>query len=385
MRILIFVTQFYQISGAEKLALDLAKELSTSGIDVQILSMYSEELPGVKRAAQELIKHNIKVLYLGLPINANTLETIKGVYRLRKLLKTSSFTTIEASSTGTMTIAALASLGLNITTVCGIHAVFKRSMHNTFKHRIWRYVMKANADNLHFYAISSSVAVAWADYINLPLKYVSIIYNAIPDHFFSITDNKSDVYNEIGIPAEAKIILFVGSIMKYKGIDILIDAVGPILDVNDCFLVFVGEGGKSESFHQAEDGFYEKFYETINNANWSARVKFLGNRNDIARLMTSSTLLAHPARTEGFGLVLVEALASGLPVVATNVDGIPEVLNGSGAILIPPEDPLALREAILHILNMNIKDRQEMISYGVKRANCFRMKNRVNSIIELTA
>jgi glycosyltransferase involved in cell wall biosynthesis len=63
--------------------------------------------------------------------------------------------------------------------------------------------------------------------------------------------------------------------------------------------------------------------------------------------MQAATVLAHPARWEGFGLVLLEAMANGLPIVATAVSAIPEVVDdGRVGLLVPPEDPAALARAM---------------------------------------
>jgi glycosyltransferase involved in cell wall biosynthesis len=81
------------------------------------------------------------------------------------------------------------------------------------------------------------------------------------------------------------------------------------------------------------------------------RIKFL-ERPDLARHFRASDLYVHPARAETQGLSLMEALATGLPAVASNVGGIPEVVrNGETGILVPPSDAHALAAAILELLN----------------------------------
>ena len=384
MKFLIFITQFYQISGAEKLAIDLAKNLATRNINVHILSMYSKDIPGVKPVADELEHLGIAISYLGLPINASPLTIIAGIARFRKFINSNNFTAIEASSIGPQTICALATIGIKVPILCGIHAIFERRMHNSLKQKIWRYAMKFRT-GLRFYAISHAVANAWNEYIGLKSNSVPIIYNSISEEFFTVLPESEAVRSELAIPANSKIILFVGSLMRYKGIDILYNSIGPILEENNCYLVLIGEGNKAESFYPADKSFYIKLDEQIKNSSWSSRVKFLGNRKDVARIMASSTVLAHPTRTEGFGLVLVEALAAGLPVAATKVGGIPEVLEGTKSILVPSENPKAMQTAILDLLKSSPSDRQEMISIGRMRAANFTTTKRVDEIIKLAS
>ena len=74
---------------------------------------------------------------------------------------------------------------------------------------------------------------------------------------------------------------------------------------------------------------------------------FLGERDDVPRLHRAADMFVLPSRYEGLPLALMEAVCSGLPVVATAVSEIPNLLtNGSDALLVPPEEPGALAEAI---------------------------------------
>jgi glycosyltransferase involved in cell wall biosynthesis len=80
-------------------------------------------------------------------------------------------------------------------------------------------------------------------------------------------------------------------------------------------------------------------------------VRFLGFRQDVPSLLACAEVLVLPSLNEGFGMVLVEAMAMGKPVVASAVGGVPEVvLDGQAGLLIPPADPRALAAAILRLL-----------------------------------
>jgi len=97
-------------------------------------------------------------------------------------------------------------------------------------------------------------------------------------------------------------------------------------------------------------------------------VTFLGWRADIVRAMTRWDVFVLPSLAEGFGITALEAMAAGLPIVATAVDGIPELVeDGRTGWLVPPGDPAALAER-LHVLLLDPEQRRAMGAAGRARA-----------------
>ena len=91
--------------------------------------------------------------------------------------------------------------------------------------------------------------------------------------------------------------------------------------------------------------------ERITEGKLESCVRFLGSRDDLPRVYAAADVLAHPSRMEAFGLVLVEALACGLPVVASDSEAIPEVLNGTSSLMVRAGDETQLRVSILRVLD----------------------------------
>jgi glycosyltransferase involved in cell wall biosynthesis len=101
-------------------------------------------------------------------------------------------------------------------------------------------------------------------------------------------------------------------------------------------------------------------------------VSFLGFQNNPYAYMKASDILIAPSRVEGFPMAIVEALASGLPVIATScTSGVIELLdNGHYGLLVPPEDPDALSQAIQMLINRPDL-RLHFSSLGIKRSKDF--------------
>lgn len=101
--------------------------------------------------------------------------------------------------------------------------------------------------------------------------------------------------------------------------------------------------------------------------NLTPHVEFLGYQPRAAEWMRRFDLLLHPSQHEGFGLVLLEAMAARLPIVATRVSAIPEiVVDGQTGCLIPPQDPESLAQAVIGLLNQPAR-RAQMGEAGYQR------------------
>ena len=167
------------------------------------------------------------------------------------------------------------------------------------------------------------------------------------------------------VPADAgfgNVILCLARLdVANKGQDILLQAMPQILRrVPNAKLWIVGEG-KDLGVLKA----------LASKLHLNGSVEFKGRLSHAAKflLLKNSRLLCLPPRTESFGVVYLEAMAYGLPIVATKVGGVPEVVGDAG-ILVPPENPAALVEAVIKVLT----DRalaDDLGSRGLSRVKLF--------------
>ena len=112
------------------------------------------------------------------------------------------------------------------------------------------------------------------------------VYNGIPNHCFDSRPQKDCVCQELGIPNGANLALFVGRMLKRKGIDTILDALGPILHAENIHLLYVGGWDQSpEGLFPDEEGLLDRMKEKIVREGWSRRVHFLGPRKEVPRLM----------------------------------------------------------------------------------------------------
>ena len=110
MKVLIFTSQFFEIGGIERLAVELAIDLNKRGVHTDLLSMYSDNLPNVKEKTNELLALGIPNIYfLGLEVHPKPIEILKGSIRLNKLVRKNKYNIVETSA---LTPIVISSLGL---------------------------------------------------------------------------------------------------------------------------------------------------------------------------------------------------------------------------------------------------------------------------------
>jgi glycosyltransferase involved in cell wall biosynthesis len=138
---------------------------------------------------------------------------------------------------------------------------------------------------------------------------------------------------EVSMPDEARILLCVSRLAEQKGVDVAVRALARVRQVEPrAVLVVLGEG--PERARLAADGVF-----------------LPGRVGDVASWYRRAELLVHPARWEGFGLALLEAMLAAKPVVATRVSAAPEiVVDGETGALVPPDDAEAQADAVLGLL-----------------------------------
>jgi glycosyltransferase involved in cell wall biosynthesis len=306
-------------------------------------------------------------------------SVVRAILRLRALIREHKYDIVETSAVSPTVMATWATHGMPARHIAGLHQVYQRDRENKKQHRVWRGSLVFNR-RTRYYAISDYVASQWVNYSGTPPERIRRIYNGIPNDCFDAAADRERVRNELGVPEESPLALYVGRLAAYKGIDVLVEALVPVLEERKMYLLCVGEPDLNI---EGTREMLEEMRRRLSTQNGRARVKFLGYRKDIPRLMAAADVLVHPARSEGFGLTLVEAMAAGLAVVATNIEGIPEVLAKTDSLMVPPDDPRALRDAVLATLSRTPQEAAKAIEKGRQRAEDFRMNVRIDSMIRL--
>jgi glycosyltransferase involved in cell wall biosynthesis len=171
---------------------------------------------------------------------------------------------------------------------------------------------------------------------------------------------------EQGPPTTTNQIIFVGAIRPVKGVDVLLRGVRLLADSGrDVNLILVGE-----SYFRNYQKEYDRLRQMAAELGVAGLVNFAGKKplTELVREIQKSALLVLPSRAESFGMVLVEALACGIPVVATRCGGPEDIVAEEVGILVPPEDPAALAAGIAQVLDRRSQyDPAKLRAYALER------------------
>ncbi|MBT3278977.1 MAG: 6-phosphogluconolactonase [Phycisphaerales bacterium] len=168
---------------------------------------------------------------------------------------------------------------------------------------------------------------------------VSVVANGIAPKP-PAADARERLRAEMNIPPDAPMLLAVGNIKPEKAYDDLLDAFARV-DSPEARLVIAGGGNSSE---------LEALFAKVAALGVESRTVLLGQRSDTADLYAAADGMVLSSRSEGLPMVVLEAAAAGLPLVATAVGDVPDVLAGGAGVLVRPGLPSVLAEAINHTL-----------------------------------
>ena len=264
-------------------------------------------------------------------------QVLYGIRRLLKLLRQEPVDIIHAHTRVAQIVADRISKRLNIPYVTTWHGIYKRR----FGRRLWPCAGEMTI------AISEPVRQHLRQDFRIPVERVRLVYNGIETAHYATAPEPSALQAYRArwrIPENDPIIGGIGRLAagRVKGFDSLL-VIAHLLkeSVPTLRVLMVGDGPR------------RPFLEDVaRRLGVQDRVHFVGEAGDIRVPLALMDLFVFPSRwPEAFGLTLVEAMAAGKPIIATQVGAVPEIVrHGMEGWLVPPEDPSAMAEAVVRLL-----------------------------------
>lgn len=345
---LCIVTNDLEIGGVQRVIVDLCAGFDRSRFLPEIVLVCGE---GPHIGTMQQMGVTVHVVPCISRIAFMKVPSPRGLYRLVRVMKSRAFDVVHSHLFFGNMFGRIAAIMARIPVIIATE-------HNTYLDKsLWRRLI----DLLLAYKTSVIVTVtkAVADFTaqqeHIPRDRFEVIANGIDaGHYRQSNFDHASIRRSLGIPEESLLIGTVGRLVPQKNMTVLLEAASAIFARHpNVSLLIVGDGCQRPLLE-----------ERAQRLGIASRVIFAGARLDVRPFLAIMDVFAHSPRYEGFGLVLLEAMAAGVPVVARAVGGIPEVVehNRSG-ILIDDDSQKTLENAIETLL-MDKDTRQRLIDGG---------------------
>ncbi len=331
---LLWLIDSLTVGGAESLVVPFVRRHDRSRIHLSVGCLTTISGNAIE---QELQGDNVPMVNLG----ARNLRDIAAFRRLLRYIRTEKIDLIHAHLAYAATWAAVASRITGVPSLASLHVAPPTGGRQEIRDRLMRFALNRWS--------SAVVAVSGAlrdDYLatgSLDRSKVWVVHNGIDIHRFQPDRGRSraNVEREFGIAPGAPLVATVSVLRPGKGIEVLLDAVPLIVArVPAAHFLIVGDGPMRREWS-----------ELAQRLGIEHRVHWAGHRSDVDSILPAADLLVHPTLADAFPTVLLEAMAAGLPVVASQVGGIPEIVEPGGTgTLVPASNPEALASAVVDLL-----------------------------------
>jgi sugar transferase (PEP-CTERM/EpsH1 system associated) len=314
--------------GLEHVVLHLLQEGRQAGQRVSVICL---ERPGDLALEAEGITGSVHCVEKGPGLRLGTIR------RLRSLFREIRPDIVHTHQIGALFYAGLAARGAGVPLV--VHT--EHGKHYASRRRTRWLGWFAGLYAAQFFCVSEDIAAEVRACRVVPDRKLSVVPNGINTDRFRDRSGAQSLRRSLGIPLEAPVLGSLGRLTEVKRQDLLLDAFSQVRRrVPDAHLLLVGDGPLMGDLrrHSCRLGLEEVIH-------------FAGYQPEPARYLAAMDVFALSSRSEGMPLVVLEAWASSVPVVATAVGGLPDLIDpGRTGELVPPGDPTALAEAVARLL-----------------------------------
>jgi len=378
---ILYVNHTGQVSGAEKILLSILRGLDHTRYEPYVLCPPQGELAREVRAlgAEWLPWPVLRARFTWRPdhVLQGIASLCAAVISLRRQLRTVDPNLIHANSVRAGIAASMAAIGTRKPVIWHVHDTLPRHPVSTAI-RIIAHLTR----NTRVVAVSHATAKRFSGLLPFGTR-VRTIYNGVDLNRFSVGRSGQSAFREhIGVPEDDFLVCSIGQICARKGLRELVDAMRQIHpQAPNMHLAIVGK-----VVFQHEEAYLHELCADVKEAGLEGCVHLTGELANVSPALQAADLLVLNSRDEPFGLVLIEAMASGTPVLATRVGGVPEIVSDSeNGWLIANGDTAALSSKLLDLS----QDRSALtrVAQTAHRTTCpqFSLERFQNELIQFYA
>ena len=267
-----------------------------------------------------------------------TLGLLRDTVRLARLFRSSRVDLLHSNNTGAEPAPIAARLARVPRVIGTLHVLPSYDLDGERGGMRYRLLEKASMRALdHVIACCDAARKDWSARCGLPAGKVTVIHNGIQVDRVTRRHSVAQARNLLNLPLSAFITVTIGNLHRYKGQEFLLRAMPALVARHPEVLAVIAGSGPAE----------DDLRRLVAELKLERNVRLLGFCSEIGTLLDAADLYVQSSLVEAFPIAILEAAASGLPIVSTAVGGVPEAIDdGVTGLLVPPADPPALARAI---------------------------------------
>lgn len=365
MKKMIYVLNHYSSKSTEHFyhVINLLKEMADNGVKIILIIERSDSDP-------QIYHENIKVV---CQKEKNKILRVIELYKLLKKYTSLGFNKIFIRISINSTIVAILARKRNRDDVFywqsgTTYKIDKENSSNKIKWFFKKYLkFKCLIDNVDYFVTGpESMGDYYINDVGVKKEKIKILYNDIDTSRFSKIDSleKENLRRELGIPLDKKIILIVHRLSPVRKTDYYLPFIidEKIFNDNNAKIIIIGDGPEKKILN-----------EKINKLRYENIVEFLGSKKnaDIEKYYKIADIFLNPSYTEGFPRVIIEAMASGLPVISTDAGGTKDLFSKKQLKFIIPKDDRNTLKIKLNEMIANEVDLKELGQENLDRVKLY--------------
>jgi glycosyltransferase involved in cell wall biosynthesis len=339
----LFVINGLGTGGAERSLAELLPALPAFGIEPTV-AVLRRRAEGVEREVRRLLPDVRLIAGARMPGRVRS---------LREILRTSEFDLVHTTLFESDIVGRLAAAGLGVPVLSSLvndsyHEIRLRDPNV----RRWRLDLVRLCDAwtarhlaTHFHAISQATKASAVRHLGIAPDLVTVIERGRDTSRLGAPsqERRAAARRHLGLPAHSEVVVSVGRHEFQKGQKYLIEAVDRLIPQRPGLVLMIA----GRSGHMTPD-----LIRTVEASGAPHRIRLLGHRDDVPELLAAADVFAFPSLYEGLGCATLEAMALGLPIVASDIPALREILEpGCNALFVPPSSSEALAAAIGQLLD----------------------------------
>jgi lipopolysaccharide heptosyltransferase II len=353
--------------------LQILPELNSGGVETGTVDISKQLLimghqPYVVSAGGEKVKilHKMGVPHFTLPVNKKSWRALTAVPEVAEIIRREKIDIVHARSRMPALVGYLATRKTE--------AIYITSCHGFYSNHLLSHVMGWGKFVI---VVSNSIGRRMIDNFDVPAERIRLVHRGLDIHNYTFNLERFDLDKKK--KKERFIIANIARITPLKGHVFFLQAIRHAkTKIPNLEVWLIGSSSKKKRYKAELDVLVEKY-------GLQDSVKFLGMRDDIPKLLQQIDLVVLSTTTpEGFGRVLIEAGASGVPVISTRVGGIPDVIDHEQeGLLVSPRDPIEMSDAIVRVLQDYLASKQRAENFRKKIERDFTLEKMARETVEV--